>query len=96
MRVVIHNFKILILEVVNFFHRRIQFHLRQRTRFARELQLRLLDVVRVKMQVAERVDEFARLQPADLRDHQREHRVAGDVERHAQKNIRAALIHLTT
>ena len=58
------------------------------------MQLRLLDVVRVKVQVAERVDEFARLQAADLRDHQREQRVAGDVERHAQKNIRAALVKL--
>src|ERR1039457_123780 len=48
----------------------------------------------VKMQIAERVDEFARVQPADLRDHQREQRVAGDVERHAEKNIRAALVKL--
>ncbi len=94
MRVVVHQFKILELEVADVFHRRVQFHLRQRTRLARELQFRLLDVVRVKMQVAERVDEFARLQTADLRDHQREQRVAGDVERHAEKNIRAALIHL--
>jgi hypothetical protein len=94
MRIVIHQFKILEFKVADAFHRRIQFHLRQRTRLARELQLRLLDMVRVKMQVAERVDEFARLQPADLRDHQREQRIAGDVERHAEKNIRAALIHL--
>jgi len=94
MRVVIHEFKILELEVADVAHRRIQFHLRQRTRPARELQFRLLDVVRVKMQIAERVDEFARLQPTHLRDHQREQCVAGDVERHAQKNIRAALVKL--
>ena len=93
-RVVAHQFKILELEVVNAFHRRIQFHLRQRTRFALELQLRLLNVVGVKMQIAERVNKIARLQTADLRDHPREQRVAGDVERHAQKNIRATLVKL--
>jgi hypothetical protein len=46
------------------------------------------------MQVAERVDEIARLQSADLRDHHGEQRVAGDVEGHAEKNIRAALVKL--
>ena len=51
-------------------------------------------MIRVKMQIAERVDEIARLQAAHLRDHQREQRVAGDVERHAEKNIRAALVKL--
>ena len=45
MRIVTDQFKILKLEIVDVFHRRIQFHLRQRTRFARELQLRLLNVV---------------------------------------------------
>ena len=55
---------------------------------------RLLEVVRVEMQVAEGVDELAGLQAADLRDHQREQRVARDVERHAEKNIRAALVKL--
>ena len=94
MRVVTDQLKILELEIVDVLHRRIQFHLRQRTRLARQLQLRLLDVVRVKMQIAERVDEIARLQTANLRHHQREQRVAGDVERHAEENIRAALVKL--
>ena len=93
-RIVADQFKILELEVVYVFHRRIQFHLRQRTRLARELQLRLLKMIGVEMQVAKGVDEVARLQSANLRDHQREQRVAGDVERHAQKNIRAALVKL--
>jgi hypothetical protein len=94
MGIVANQFKILELEFVDFFHRRIQFHLRQRTRLARELQLRLLDVVLVEMQIAEGVDEIAGLQAADLRDHQREQRVTRDVERHAQENIRAALVKL--
>ena len=94
MRVVTGQFKILELEMVDVFHRRIQFHLRQRTRLARQLQLCLFEVVLVEMQIAKRVDEVAGLQAADLRDHQREQRVAGDVERHAQENIRAALVKL--
>ena len=94
MRVVADQFKILELEIVDVFHRRIQFHLRQRTRLARELQLRLFEMVLVKVQVAERVDEFAGFQTANLRHHQGEQRVAGDVERHAEKQIRAALIKL--
>ena len=46
------------------------------------------------MRVAERVDELARLQAADLRDHHREQRVGGDVERHAEKDVGAALVEL--
>ena len=37
---------------------------------------------------------MARFQARDLRDHVREHRVAGDVERHAEEEVRAALIQL--
>ena len=94
MRIVTGQLEILELEVVEVLHRWIQFHLRQRTRFAGKLQFRLLDMVAVKVQVAESVDEIAGFQTTDLRDHQREQRVAGDVERHAQKQIRATLVKL--
>ena len=36
------QFKILKLEIVDVLHRRVQFHLRQRARFARQLQFRLI------------------------------------------------------
>ena len=94
MWVVAFEREILELEVVDVFHRRIEFHLRQRTRFARELQFRLFEMIRVKVQVAERVNEIARFQIANLRDHPREQRVAGDVEGHAEKQIRTALVKL--
>ena len=96
MRIVAHKLDVLELEVADVLHGGVQFDLRQRTRLARELQLRLFDVIRVEMQVAERVDEIARLQITDLRHHQRKQRVAGDVERDTQKNIRAALVKLAT
>src|SRR5207248_9320696 len=85
MRVVTDEFEIRELEVVNVFNRGIQFHLRQRTWLARELQFCLLKMICIEMQVAERVDEIAGLQIANLRDHQSEQRVARDVERHAEK-----------
>src|SRR5205814_4490421 len=88
--------KILELEIVDVPHSRAEVHLRQGTRLARELQLRLFQVVRVEMQVAEGVHECTRLQITDLRDHQRQQRIRGDVERHAEKQIRAALIKLAT
>ena len=48
------------------------------------------------MQVAEGMHECTRLQIGDLRDHQRQQGIRGDVERHAEKQIRAALIKLAT
>src|SRR5712691_1593363 len=51
-------------------------------------------MILVKMQIAEGVDELTGAQPTDLRDHHREQRIGGDVERHAEKQIGAALIKL--
>jgi len=81
MRVVAFQREILELKIVDVLHRRIQLHLRQRTRFARELELRLFQMIRVEMQIAEGVDKIARFQVAHLCHHAREQRVAGDVER---------------
>src|SRR5213080_3443046 len=69
-RVVAVQFEILVVKFVNVLHRRVEFHSRQRTRLARELQLRLVDVVGVKVKVAEGVHERARLEVTNLRDHQ--------------------------
>src|SRR5262245_44228679 len=53
-------------------------------------------MVVVKMQIAKSVDEIARREINDLGDHDREQRVACDVERHAEKKIAAALVKLAT
>src|SRR6266849_3190136 len=55
MGIVIHQLKILALEVVNVLHRPIEFHLRQWSRLARQLQLRLFEMVAIEMQVAKSV-----------------------------------------
>src|ERR1051325_4323005 len=75
-------------------HLGVQFHHRQRTRIAGQLLARLLEMIRVEMRVAEGVDEFAGTKIADLRDHHRQERIRGDVERNAEKDVRAALVHL--
>ncbi len=64
--------------------------------FAAELQRHLLVVVAVDVAVATRPDEVAHVQIALLGHHVGEQRVAGDVERHAKKDVRTALVQLAT
>ena len=40
------------------------------------------------------MDEVARFQSRHLRHHHQEQRIGGDVERHAEENVRAALVEL--
>src|SRR5260221_9178127 len=86
MRVVASQFKILVFEIVDVHHRRIQFHSRQRTRSARKLLLGLFEMVTVEMQVPEGVDERAWLQRADLRDHQGQQGIGGNIERRSEEH----------
>ena len=67
---------------------------RERAWQARQLQPRLLEMIEIEVRIAERVDELARLVAGDLRDHQGQQRVGGDVERHAEKNVGGALVKL--
>jgi hypothetical protein len=60
----------------------------------RELFTRLLDVVGIQVGIAQGVDEIAHFQPADLGHHMGQQRIAGDVERHAQEDVAAALVQL--
>ena len=59
MRIIIYQLEVIILEIEDTLHVRIDFHLRQGTRFARQLQFHLLQVVQVDVRVAQRVDEVA-------------------------------------
>ena len=61
MRVVIFEFEILEMKRKNILHLRIDGHGRQRTRRARQLQPRLIEMVGIQMRVAERVHEVAGL-----------------------------------
>src|ERR1700678_4108456 len=68
--------------------------LRQRVRRARELQIGLLQMIQIQMTVSARPYEIADLKVALLRDHVREQRITGDVERHPEQGIGAALVQL--
>lgn len=62
--------------------------------FARELPPYLLEVVLVDVRVTARPDKLTHLQAADRRHHMRQQCIAGDVERHAEEHIGAALVEL--
>ena len=94
MWIVAGEFEIFELEVVNVFDGRIQFHPRQRPEIAGKLLPRLVEMVFIKVQIAKGVNEIARREIDDLRRHHREQRIRSDVERHAEKQIGAALIQL--
>jgi len=94
MRIVADEFEIFEFEIVDIFDCRIQLHSRQRSKIAWKLLVRLLDVVFVKMQIAKGVNKIAGRKIDNLRNHHREQRVWGDVERDAEKQIGASLIKL--
>src|SRR5262249_15581499 len=96
MRIITDQLKILEAKVVDLLDRRVQLHPWERARLTGELKFCLFHVVAVEVQVSEGVYEFARLEAADLRDHQCEQRVAGDVEGDAKEKIGAALVELAT
>ena len=94
MRIIVFDGNIFVAERENIAHVRIEFQGRERARLTGKLAVYLLEVVVVNMCVAESVDEIADAEPADLRDHVRKKRVARDIERHAEEQIRAALVEL--
>ncbi len=65
---------------------------RVRVGLARQLQIDLLHEVVVDVHIAASPDELTQLQIALLRDHHRQQRVAGDVERNSQKHVGTALV----
>ena len=54
----------------------------------------MVEVILIEMEITKGVDEVACFVIADLGNHVSEERVGGDVERYAEKKIRAALIEL--
>src|SRR5207248_4057743 len=94
MRLVALEREVLVLEFQQFAARGVEAHAREGTGRTVDLLARLLEVIQVEMCVAEREDELARLKIRNLRHHQREERVRGDVEGHTEEEVGAALVHL--
>ena len=93
--VVVHT-NVLEAEIINFSHTGIDPQRGEWTEIPAQLLLHLLHVVRVNVQISERVDEFAGFQSADLGHHGEQDGVRGDVEWHAEEEVGAALIKLAT
>src|SRR5262245_29989319 len=69
MRIVTDEFEVFELEVMDAFDSGVELEHGQRPGLACQLQTGLLQVIGVKMQIAERVDECAGLEAADMRHH---------------------------
>jgi len=59
MGIIVHQLEVFEFEVVDVFDGRIEMHLRKLARFARELDLCLLNMICVEMEVTKGVDECA-------------------------------------
>ena len=94
LRLVIVQDEVFVFVLVDPRGRAQDFEAGQRAGLAGQLQACLVEMVGVKVAIAAGPDELADLQPALLREHVGEQRIAGDVERHAQEDIGGALIEL--
>src|SRR5882757_9815557 len=94
MRIIIHELDAVRgkgVERIKFFD---ELYFWKRFRVPQELFLRLLLMILIYMEVAERMDKLACFAAEYLRNYHREERVAADIERHAEKDIGGALIEL--
>ena len=94
MRIVVRQLEILILEIEDTFHLRVQCHVRQRTGLTRQLQLDLLQMVVVDVRIAQGMYEIACFLAGYLRHHLGQRGIGGDVERYADEQVGTALVEL--
>ncbi len=67
---------------------------RQRRGGAAQLLSGLIDMIFIEMGIPQNMDKLPRLEAGHMGYHVGQQRIRGDIERHAQKNIGAALIEL--
>ena len=72
----------------------VEHHRRQWQRLARELELDLIEMVEIDVGIAESMDKRAWLEACNLCHHHDKQSVGGDVERHTEEGVGAALIEL--
>ena len=89
---VIHQLEIVETEIEQGPDTRIQMHPGQREWLPGELQMRLVQVIEIEVGVPEGVNEIAGPEAGYLRHHQGQQAVTGDIEWHAEKDIRTALV----
>src|SRR3989344_5544320 len=80
-RVVVQDFDVLEGEIEDVVDLWVELERRKRFWLTFELRERLLGVVEVEVDVAERMNEVPRLETRHLRDHMGEQRIRSDIER---------------
>ena len=94
MGIVTDEFEVLVLEVEETLHVRIDLHCGQRTRLTGELEFGLFDMIQVEVGVASGVDEVASLIARHLCHHLEQQGVRGDIKRYSEEGICTALVEL--
>src|SRR5262245_32775623 len=94
MRIVVFDREVFIAKREYVLYGGIEPYRRQRLRCARQLPTGLPGVAEIKMRIAKRVYEIARLVASHLCHHLREQRIGCDIEWHAEENVRRTLIEL--
>ena len=92
MWIVADDLKIFEFEIIDRIDLPFDHQFRKRLWFAGKDEVDLFEVVVVDVAVSARPDELAWLKSHDMRDHLRQQRVRGDIERNAEKGIATALI----
>ena len=67
--IIIGQFEVFVAEAEDVFHVRIDVHPGQGARFARQLQVHLVEVVQIDVRIAQRMDEVTGLQARHLCHH---------------------------
>ena len=92
MAFVIDDFEILEAVIENVLRLPLDQQPGQRMGRSAQLLVCLVKVIQIQVAVTAGLDEIANLEPGLLCNHVGQQGIRGDVERHAEKNIRAALI----
>ena len=94
MWVIVRELEVFILETEDILHLRVDFHLRQRTWLAGELQLHLFQMILVDMHIPERMHELTGFQSSDLSHHHEQQGIRCDVEGYTEEGVGTALVEL--
>ena len=95
MGVIAFEVEILVLEIENGSHLRVELEAWQRAGLTLQLKSGLIEMIEIQMGVAESVNKLARFESTDLSHHSGQKSVGGDIEGNSEKDVRTALVELT-
>ena len=93
-RIISEQFEVFIAEVEDITYFRIEFHLREGTRIARQLQFHLLEMIVIDMRIAKGMDELTGFETGNMCNHLEQQRIRGDVERYPKEYVCTSLVEL--